>query len=289
MFLAAVLRPDGLMPQIGDADDGRLHIFSDYGTWRPQDARHICSRRRPRCSTNRVDGAPAIRGGRGKRRGGDSTARRATAAESAPARRSSFRRRPRGDPATRALSARSRTARVGTNGFGNHKHNDLLSFEYHVDGTPLIVDPGSYVYTSNPDARNLFRSTASHNTLIIDDEEQNEFKPEWLFRMFESANPEHLEFVVDADAIRYRGRHNGYARLPQPVVHERSFELEHGSGVLQIARSTDRRRQPCAGVAIPSVRLEVERDDELDKARCPCGPSGHAWLLRSLDESAGRQ
>ena len=57
---------------------------------------------------------------------------------------------------------------VGTKGFGNHKHNDQLSFEYHAAGVPLIVDPGSFVYTSDFDARNLFRSTASHNTLQID-------------------------------------------------------------------------------------------------------------------------
>ena len=63
---------------------------------------------------------------------------------------------------------------VGTGGFGNHKHNDLLSFEYHAAGAAVIVDPGSYVYTSDPDARNLFRSTRSHNTLSVDDQEQNE-------------------------------------------------------------------------------------------------------------------
>ena len=41
VFLDAVLRPDGRVPQIGDADDGRVHIFSNYGRWQPQDARHL--------------------------------------------------------------------------------------------------------------------------------------------------------------------------------------------------------------------------------------------------------
>src|SRR5262249_62045769 len=81
---------------------------------------------------------------------------------------------------------------VGTKGFGNHKHNDQLSFEYHPDGAALVVDPGSYVYTSDADARNRFRGTSSHNTLSVDGVEQNEFKGEWLFRMFESARAEHV-------------------------------------------------------------------------------------------------
>jgi hypothetical protein len=121
---------------------------------------------------------------------------------------------------------------VGTAGFGNHKHNDLLGFEYHVEGTPLLVDPGSYVYTSDPDARNLFRRTASHNTLSIDGEEQNEINPEWLFRMFEKSSPEHLEVEQHEDVLRYRGRHHGYSRLPQPVVHERTFTLARRDGAV---------------------------------------------------------
>src|SRR5262249_20093584 len=84
--------------------------------------------------------------------------------------------------------------RVGTNGFGNHKHNDLLAFEYHDGFQPLLVDPGSYVYTSNPDARNAFRSTRAHNTLRIDDVEQNDLKPEFLFRLFETSAVEHRSF-----------------------------------------------------------------------------------------------
>jgi len=123
---------------------------------------------------------------------------------------------------------------VGTNGFGNHKHNDLLSFEFHDRGRPLIVDPGSYVYTSNPDARNRFRSTRAHNTLVVDGEEQNEFKAEWLFRMFEKAKPEHLQFESGDTSTVYHGRHDGYQRFNGAIIHERRFELDRSSGALKI-------------------------------------------------------
>ena len=94
--------------------------------------------------------------------------------------------------------------RGGNRGFGNHKHNELLSFEYHCDGAPVIVDPGSFCYTSDFAARNLFRGTAYHNTIVVDGVEQNETNPEWIFRMFEKANPEHLGFAEDGDWIEYR-------------------------------------------------------------------------------------
>jgi len=71
----------------------------------------------------------------------------------------------------------------GQNGKGGHCHNDKLSFELCIDGEDIIVDPGTYVYTPLPEWRNKFRSTAYHNTVMIDKEEQNRFSENNLFFM----------------------------------------------------------------------------------------------------------
>ena len=233
-FLAAVTRPDGLMPQVGDADDGRLHVFSEYGAWNPQDARHLLGP--AGCMFGRGDWL-ALAGDTG-------------AWESAWWGLDPLGVAPAGwTPAPLRVFPHAgivvmRQARdyllvtngvVGTAGFGNHKHNDLLGFEYHVDGVPVIVDAGSYVYTSDPDARNRFRSTRTHNTVMIDGVEQNEFKPEWLFRMFDTTAPLQLAADVQADGFECRGSHGGYRRLPAPVVHERTLAWRPSARVLDIA------------------------------------------------------
>jgi len=73
----------------------------------------------------------------------------------------------------------------GQNGNGGHSHNDKLSFELSIDGKDIIVDPGTYVYTSLPEKRNFFRSTNIHNTIIVPGEEQNKWDNgiHGLFRM----------------------------------------------------------------------------------------------------------
>jgi hypothetical protein len=232
-FLVNVTRPDGLMPQSGDADDGRVHVMSGFEHVMPQDARHIFG---PAGAMFDEPHWLAIGGelARWERAwwGLGWQAPTSTAPE-LPTRLFAD----AGLAVMRASESHYLLASngiVGTKGFGNHKHNDLLSFEYHHGGVPLVVDPGSYVYTSDFDARNQFRSTASHNTVQVDGEEQNELKPEWIFRLFETSNAEHVAFNDTAQCAEYTGRHHGYERFDRPVTHERTLRLSKADGALTI-------------------------------------------------------
>lgn len=55
-----------------------------------------------------------------------------------------------------------RCGAIGLNGLGAHAHNDPLSIELWIDGRPIIMDPGSYIYTPLPERRDSFRSIAAH-------------------------------------------------------------------------------------------------------------------------------
>ena len=234
-YLAGVMRPDGLMPQLGDADDGRLHVFTGYPDWIRQDARHIFAPAGHLLGNDEWLALAGPDGGWETAWWGHPLAQTSVSAAAPSAHVRLY-------PDAGAFVARRgghyllvTNAKVGTKGFGNHKHNDQLSFELHIAGRPLIADPGSYVYTSDFAARNTFRSTAAHSTLSIDGTEQNEFNPEWLFRMFEKADAEHVESGALGDIAFYAGRHTGYRRLEQPVTHTRRFDFDLASGRLAIS------------------------------------------------------
>lgn len=57
-----------------------------------------------------------------------------------------------------------------------HRHNDALSVEIMVDGQYITRDPGNYIYTSAPELRNKFRSVYAHNTIHVNNVEQNHFQ-----------------------------------------------------------------------------------------------------------------
>lgn len=54
-----------------------------------------------------------------------------------------------------------------------HFHQDELAITLSVGVVPVLVDPGTYLYTANTKYRNLLRSAESHNTLYC--KQENEF------------------------------------------------------------------------------------------------------------------
>lgn len=115
---------------------------------------------------------------------------------------------------------------VGLAGLGGHGHNDPLSFEAWLEGAPLIVDPGSFVYTASFEDRNAFRSTDAHNTPRVDGEEANRLHaPDNLWNLHDDAKAESLSFELTEEGGRFRGRHSGYERLAEPVGAQREIAL----------------------------------------------------------------
>jgi len=49
-----------------------------------------------------------------------------------------------------------------------HSHADALSFELILGGEPVFIDPGTYCYTKDKGMRNYFRSGAAHNICLVD-------------------------------------------------------------------------------------------------------------------------
>ncbi len=110
----------------------------------------------------------------------------------------------------------------GLMGRGSHGHNDALSLEVSACGTSFVVDPGTYVYTANFGERHLFRSTAYHSTVQVDDEEQNTTDPALPFVLGDEAHPRVLRWETTPDHDLIVAEHDGYRRLAQPVTHRRA-------------------------------------------------------------------
>ena len=111
----------------------------------------------------------------------------------------------------------------GQNGNGGHCHNDKLSFELCINGKDIIVDPGTYVYTSYPEWRNKFRSTAYHSTVVVDSEEQNRVDEKSLFEMKNDAEVKCLRWEMSSEIDIFIGEHYGYKRFSRPVIHKREI------------------------------------------------------------------
>ncbi len=102
-----------------------------------------------------------------------------------------------------------------------HGHADLLSVEIAPYGESLLIDPGFSNYRGEYDWHTYFRSTAAHNTVVINGQSQAKqtgilkwsFAPD--FKVIRTVNEPGFALVC--------AEHYGYRRLPGAPVHRRYF------------------------------------------------------------------
>lgn len=74
---------------------------------------------------------------------------------------------------------------LGGDGQCAHAHSDLLSFVLWMNGQPLLVDAGTYMY--HDALRDYFRLTPAHNTVMVDGHDQAVPKPNFNWRQVSDA------------------------------------------------------------------------------------------------------
>lgn len=120
---------------------------------------------------------------------------------------------------------------AGLAGRGAHGHNDALSIEVSARGVSFISDPGTYVYTSDTRARQLFRSTAYHSTVVVDGAEQNITDEQTPFHIGGEARPRVVAWESDSARDLAVAEHYGYGRLNAgAITHRRAVAFDKREG-----------------------------------------------------------
>jgi hypothetical protein len=231
-FIIAYTRDDGSSPVIGDADDGRLwwwelprvrterapvtdryrdfldhrHLLTTGGLWL-KDPALVAAGGQPGAEAWWLFGAAVSK---------VAAAPAASASSSA-----AF-----PDGGIYVLRAPNRHAIVdagphGQAGLGGHAHNDILHLELWADGVAWLVDGGVGIYAPDLTLRNRLRSTAAHNTVVLDEQEQWPFDPRRPFLLPASEAPAVLSWDTDDTRDWLDVSSNAYQRLPSPATHRR--------------------------------------------------------------------
>jgi len=123
-------------------------------------------------------------------------------------------------------------AALGYGSIAAHGHADCLSILLSVNGKEILVDAGTYDYFSYPDWRLYFRKTQAHNTLTVDDACQSVSSGPFMWS--QHANAQQIDWQDNDKIARTCGEHDGYRRLPDPVIHKRTVTLDKTAGALDI-------------------------------------------------------
>jgi hypothetical protein len=277
--LLALRRPDGSLPQIGDADGGWLLPLTRRA---PGDARGVFAVAavwfdRPDYAWAAGGPAPELAWllgsaglaeldalAPGPPRGGAS---RALADGGYAVMRSGW----TPDAHQLVLDAGPLGCRVSA----GHGHADLLGVQCAAFGEAYLVDPGTYAYADRP-WRDFFRGTAAHSTVMVDGLDQAE--PDRTFSWRRRPRATLREWTSDEALDFADAEHAAYARLADPVRHRRRV-LFVKPRYWVVVDDLDGAAPHRVELRFQFAPLEVALDDGWVRAR---GRAGRGLLLRAF-------
>jgi hypothetical protein len=121
---------------------------------------------------------------------------------------------------------------LGYLGIAAHAHADALALTLSVGGEECLVDPGTYSYWQEHKWRDYFRGTSAHNTVRIDGLDQSVSGGRFMWLKKARAAIERMP--QSPHEFDFRGSHDGYQRLPDPVRHMRSVRFDAASSTLTV-------------------------------------------------------
>ncbi|PYV99682.1 MAG: hypothetical protein DMG89_06710 [Acidobacteria bacterium] len=111
-------------------------------------------------------------------------------------------------------------------GRSGHGHADALSIRMSLNGRRWLVDPGTFGYVSDDNARNFFRGTGAHNTLKVDGMDQAIPEGPFSWSSIPEVRPD--LWCPGVTFTLFSGSHTGYACRPGSVLHRRFVFFLHG-------------------------------------------------------------
>lgn len=147
----------------------------------------------------------------------------------------------------------------------SHLHNDALSITVSYNEQPIIVDPGSYLYTASGYWRNMFRSTTMHNTFYIKNEEFTPFD-ERLFALTVPLAQPNTDIHLDGSSTVIESSHELYARYnikaQRTLIHNnQKNSIDIIDQWLPTAHRTPKNIQTCWQFMLhPSITIERKND-----------------------------
>jgi len=118
--------------------------------------------------------------------------------------------------------------RIGPDYIPGHGHADIFNFELSLNGHRVVTDSGVHDYEDSA-TRRYCRSTAAHNTVEMDGQDQCEL---WgAFRVARRGYPRDVTWHCDETGFTLSGWHDGYRRLSGKPTHARRMQWSTVEGL----------------------------------------------------------